>query len=646
MYEIKGGFDMLKKIKELYEELNYVYSIRDHNGFKYGTLSFQENSKTINIIVTYISDLSCNDTVLDMVNNLYEVAEIHNCYSLHTITEVVPDDSVMADMQCLNIKITDLSYLDELKDCIKENEFHIELLPHNYYTYLEAKALISKYNKTAIVQSTGTGKSYIIGKFISDNKLKRKVVLTPSTYIIKQLIKYFGKDMLKDTTFMTYKKLSLSSPEELEKYKFDIIILDEFHRAGAEKWEEGINNLLANNKQSTIIGTTATPKRYLDNNRNMVEELFDGISTKEIDLSEAIIRKILPTPKYVYSVFNFEEEVNNMLKIIESSSMSDSQREKKYWISALNKIKLDWSGSNGLNDVIKAYLSENGLNKFIVFCSNKKQLTELKLTFKEAFKCNGFDVEQSFTIFTGSPDKNKHLNDFERSKISKANGVHLLFCIDMLSEGIHLKSKDGGTPLAGVFLMRPTVSPIIFYQQIGRALASDIDYTPFIFDLSNNCANIKCQFYMSSLESKGSAVNKIRSKYSLEPISISDNIDYRCIEVLSLFEEIRDRLEPSWESRISQLEEFISQHGHCCIQRENSSDNLLRWAQYMRTLYNRGQLESQRVKELNELGFVWDVTEYKWSRNLNGLTKFADEKGNIATISREALNRNYKICNI
>ena len=52
----------------------------------------------------------------------------------------------------------------------------------------------------------------------------------------------------------------------------------------------------------------------------------------------------------------------------------------------------------------------------------------------------------------------------------------------MLNEGIHIKDVDG------VVMLRPTISPIVYLQQIGRCLAcsSDGSTSPVIFDLVNN----------------------------------------------------------------------------------------------------------------------------------------------------------------
>jgi superfamily II DNA or RNA helicase len=83
------------------------------------------------------------------------------------------------------------------------------------------------------------------------------------------------------------------------------IIRDEFHRAGAAQWGLGVQRLLSICPSATILGLTATNVRYLDGQRDMAQELFDGHIASEMSLGEAIVRGILPAPKYVLSIFKY-----------------------------------------------------------------------------------------------------------------------------------------------------------------------------------------------------------------------------------------------------------------------------------------------------------------------------------------------------
>ena len=64
--------------------------------------------------------------------------------------------------------------------------------------------------------------------------------------------------------------------EEISEINPDYIVLDEFHRCGAEMWGQGVQNLLDIYPEVPVLGLSATAIRYLDNRRDMSDELFDG----------------------------------------------------------------------------------------------------------------------------------------------------------------------------------------------------------------------------------------------------------------------------------------------------------------------------------------------------------------------------------
>lgn len=58
-----------------------------------------------------------------------------------------------------------------------------------------------------------------------------------------------------------------------------------------------------------MLGLSATHIRYLDNQRDMADELFDGCIASKMTLGQAIGRGILPTSKYVVSLYSYREEL-------------------------------------------------------------------------------------------------------------------------------------------------------------------------------------------------------------------------------------------------------------------------------------------------------------------------------------------------
>lgn len=56
----------------------------------------------------------------------------------------------------------------------------VELLDHNINTYKKLVELLGTNNRVAIVQPTGTGKSFIFLKLIEDNPDKKFLIAAPS----------------------------------------------------------------------------------------------------------------------------------------------------------------------------------------------------------------------------------------------------------------------------------------------------------------------------------------------------------------------------------------------------------------------------------------------------------------------------------
>ena len=157
------------------------------------------------------------------------------------------------------------------------------LFEHNARVYKAALAEMERYGKAAIIHPTGTGKSYIAFKLIADHPDTVVLWISPSEYIFKTQIEGLKKNdpdfSLENVHFFTYAKLMCCTEAQLAEIaglEPSYIILDEFHRAGAECWGESTVALLKLCPNAKLLGLTATNIRYLDNNRDMAEELFDG----------------------------------------------------------------------------------------------------------------------------------------------------------------------------------------------------------------------------------------------------------------------------------------------------------------------------------------------------------------------------------
>ncbi len=201
----------------------------------------------------------------------------------------------------------------------------LELFPHNQTAYDAAMDMIAKYGKAAVIHPTGTGKSMIAFWLAFAHSKDRICWLSPSSYIyqtqkqsLAEAMPEFSEEMLSNVTFLTYAKL-MSNEDEMCSLRCDWIICDEFHRAGSQKWGNSVRKLLAMYPDAGVLGLSATNVRYLDHQRDMAEELFDGHIASEITLGDAIARNILPAPVYIISMYAYGKQLTKLKNQIQAS---------------------------------------------------------------------------------------------------------------------------------------------------------------------------------------------------------------------------------------------------------------------------------------------------------------------------------------
>jgi superfamily II DNA or RNA helicase len=89
-----------------------------------------------------------------------------------------------------------------------------------------------------------------------------------------------------------------------------------------------------------------------------------------------------------------------------------------------------------------------------------------------------------------------------------------------------------------------------------------------------------------------------------------------------------DTLESRWEAMFAELINYNAQHGHINIP-VNVSTSLGNWVSNQRKNLKSGELDSYRKKQLDEIGFVWDVRDEKWEEMFNELLLYKAEHGNL-----------------
>ena len=404
--------------------------------------------------------------------------------------------------------------------------------------------MMEQYGKAAIVHLTGTGKSYVAFKLIEDNPEKVVIWLSPSEYIFKTQLESLKRNdpdfPLANVHFYTYAKLMCCTQTQLEEIaaqKPAYLILDEFHRAGAECWGKSTVALLKLCPDAKLLGLTATNIRYLDNNRDMAEELFDGRVASDMTLGEAVVRGILPAPKYVTTVYQYQKALAKYQARVDNLRAPGIQDVNQKYLDALRRAL---EQADGLDRVFAHHIT-NKSGKYIVFCANKEHMDEMVSHVPEWFAGVNPDVAV-YEAYSDDPNTDKAFADF---KTDTSNRLKLLFCIDMLNEGVHVEG------ISGVILFRPTISPIIYKQQIGRTLTAGDNTTPLILDVVNNFEGLTS---ISGLQSEmQEAVHRLYANGE------GDKIVTERFEVIEqvhdcrvLFERLQASLSSSWDHYFSE----------------------------------------------------------------------------------------------
>ena len=502
------------------------------------------------------------------------------------------------------------------------------LFEHNRKAYKSAVSMMEKTGRAAIIHPTGTGKSFIAFQLCADNPDKTVCWLSPSAYIFgTQKEKWFlaGGEELKNIRFFTYAGLMRMGEEELLGIEPSYIVLDEFHRCGAACWGDGVARLRKHYPKAFLLGLSATGVRYLDNRRDMALELFGGNIAGEISLGGAIAKGILPTPKYVLSVYSWQKELERYSARVRRTRNRAVHEAAEKEFEALRRALLK---ADGLEEVFARHMGESEFEKYgkyIVFCASYEHLKEMRgLATKWFARVDG--EPHVYTAYSNNPETEAQ---FEAFKADGSNHLKLLYCIDMLNEGIHV---DG---LNGVILLRPTVSPVIYKQQIGRALAAGGKKVPVVFDIVMNIENllsvgaIEEELSCTVLDSRGKGRgNEIINEH----FTVVDEVK----DCRRLFARLNEILNASWDTMYRMAEEYYKDNGNLLVPVAYVTESgypLGAWIATQRKVFagkTAGYLDACQVEQLEAIGMCWQgAQEAGWEKNFAQAEKYFKEHGNL-----------------
>ena len=233
----------------------------------------------------------------------------------------------------------------------------------------------------------------------------------------------------------------------LDKSRIDLIVADEAHVATAPRFKAAIQSYIGVN--ASLLGLTATPIRPDDEQSAELREFFfdcivSSSDEERFSANRLQSRKILAKPTFVIS----ESHENIELKKGDAQHLEDERDLGK-------KVLLKLSEETSRNALIARHcvdLARSGKSVLLFACSveHSKFLASLLLTC--GVKAAHVD---------GGTDRNYRraaIESFRRGEIS------VLCNFGVLTTGFDAPNTDA------VLLARPTLSPVLYSQMVGRAM--------------------------------------------------------------------------------------------------------------------------------------------------------------------------------
>lgn len=505
------------------------------------------------------------------------------------------------------LTVSDETYLESLS-----SGRHVELYPHNETAYRAIEEGFKRHRIGAVVQATGTGKSFLLARYIVSHPDARILVIAPNVTILEEIRNVVGQ-CVQGVIYRTFQALvrrrgksDEGEANGMPVLKADHILIDEFHHFGAEVWGEAVREVIEANPEARVLGTSATPIRP-EGMIDTVDVYFEGNLFYELTLPQAWYYGILPVPVLVQSVYGLNGRLDKLQAALNRSECSPARRERIQ--KKLDAARVDFKSSLGAPQLIRQFLPST-VYKLLVFCRDKADLREMVPEVMGWLAEAGRDAV-SFEIHNEKSEKeNRQTLDAFRQDSGR---LHVLFSINMLIEGLHVEGVD-----AALFLRR-TESYVVTLQQLGRCLKAGSKEKPVILDFVNNLSGKSVYDVMACDLERLSTLHGPRGFQGAADFEVTGFFS----DIRRQVEAILSELEP-WQIMYERLVEYHTTENDWP---SVSEGKLGLWCNTQRIAYKRGSLSVERCRQLDAIEFEWDLHDSRWTQNYVSVQCFREEHG-------------------
>ena len=326
-------------------------------------------------------------------------------------------------------------------------------------------------NKALLISATGTGKTYASAFALREDSPEKALFLVHREWIAKQAVKSYKKVFGKTKTFgllsgnkkdfeadYLFSTMQMMAKKEIrERFasdEFQTIIIDEAHRIGSASYQR----IMEYFEPEFWLGMTASPERT---DGYDVFEAFEHNIACEIRLQQALEEDLL-CPFHYFGITDLQidgETVDDETGLREFNLLTSEERV------------------NYIVEQIKYYGYSGKRVKGLVFCSSRAEAKELS---------DKFNQRNFRTLALIGEDREEKREQAVERLVSddEEDRLDYIFTVDIFNEGVDIPEINQ------VVMLRPTKSPIVFVQQLGRGLrkAENKEYV-VILDFIGNYKN-------------------------------------------------------------------------------------------------------------------------------------------------------------
>ena len=416
----------------------YIFEYDDYYKIIIGSSNITQSALKTNIEwnIRYITKNKDTGFAVEIINEFNDLWELTNDINESFLNQY---ETYLNDVRRFVVSEDDFF---ENHIIIKENSMQQQAISNLN------KLRLNNQDKALIIAATGTGKTYLSAfdvKQMNPNKVlflvHREVILDDAMASFKKvhpgktLKKYQGQNKDLDSDFVFAMVPSLYTKENYKNIPsdyFDYIIADEAHRSYSTSYKTLIDYF----KPKFLLGMTATPERTDGGN---IFEFFNNNIALEMRLRDSL-KEDLVLPFHYFGISDVISDLENVdLSKIDEVAKKLSIKDRVDFVIE----KMEYYGYSGTK------------RKCLAFCVNNAHADYM------AYEFNAFGYPSlSLSGQSTNDERNEAIAKLESLK----DPLEFIFTVDIFNEGIDIPSVNL------VLMLRPTQSPIIFTQQLGRGL--------------------------------------------------------------------------------------------------------------------------------------------------------------------------------